>query len=303
MTELAGRIAVVENAELKQLGDVPADDVLAIMDQDVPDYRALYYRWERQQWEAGAIDLAADRRDWTDRMSADLRRSLSWGLSSFYVGADQVTNALVRFVDAASTEEQQVFLTTQLVDEARHAVFFDRFHSEVLDEPGDDMETRLERHTGRLNPGSRSLLLEMLPAAAERIRATPGDLGALVEGIVLCHIVIQATLALTVQRFLLNQLREEDLLPGFRQGFTAVARDEARHVNFAVRFLRETVASDARYADVIRDAVTRTTPVALTVLEPPEGDGSYFDPLAFGPGDLAAFATSSLQKRLGAIGV
>ena len=294
-------VAEAEDADLTRLGDIPIDDVVALIDRPAPDYRALYYRWESQQWEAGAIDFAADRDQWL-ALPADLKRSFLWGLSSFYVGEEQVTQTLVPFVDAAPTEEQQVFLSTQLVDEARHTVFFDRFYSEALDEHGDDMRTRLEAQTSRLNEGFRTLLLEMLPAASEKIR-TEKSIDAFVEGIVLYHIVIEGTLALTGQRFLLNFLRDADLLPGFRQGFTAVARDESRHVNFGVRFLGEMVRSEPRFADVIRARLDELTPVGLSVIVPPDGDQRYFDPLPYGPEQLTEYALRSLDKRLRAIGV
>jgi ribonucleoside-diphosphate reductase beta chain len=294
---------VAETAELKELGDMPIDDVMAIMDGEVPDYRQLYYRWERQQWEAGAIDFSEDRRQWNEDFSPELRRSFLWALASFYVGEEQVTNALVPFVDAAPSEEHAVFLTTQLADEARHTFFFDRFYSEALDEQGSDMESRLERQTERLNTGFRTLLLEMLPGAAEKIRREQGSITALIEGVVLYHIVIEASLALTGQRFLLNYTREEGMLPGFRQGFTAVARDESRHVNFGVRFLKEMVERDRDNAQIIQGTLMRALPVALTVIEAPGGDMTYFDPLPYGPDDLRAFAYNSLEKRLRLVGV
>ena len=293
--------AVAETAELKSLGDVPIDDVVALIDRGAPDYRELYYRWERQQWEAGAIDFSEDRRQWLE-FPPELRRSFLWGLSSFYVGEEQVTHTLVPFVDAAPTEEQQVFLSTQLVDEARHTVFFDRFYSEALDEHGTDMKSRLEHQAERLNDGFRTLLLEMLPAAAQLLRDDP-SLENLVEGIVLYHVVIEGTLALTGQRFLLNYLRDNDALPGFRQGFTAVARDESRHVSLGVRFLGEMVGRDARFAGVIKAKLEELTPVGLSVIDPPGGDMSYFDPLPYGPEELTNYALSSLDKRLRAIGV
>jgi ribonucleoside-diphosphate reductase beta chain len=297
------RLQAAERAGLNQLGDVPIDDVLGIIDRETPDYRALYYRWERQQWAAGAIDFTEDRRQWAEVFTPELRRSFLWGLSSFYVGEEQVTNTLVPFVDAAPTEEQQVFLTTQLVDEARHTVFFDRFYSEALEEQGTDMKSRLEAQTDRLNDGFHTLLLEMLPAASERIRKDLTDMDALVEGVVLYHLVIEATLALTGQRFLLNYTRENDLLPGFRQGFTAVARDESRHVSFGVKFLKEMADTDPHYADVIQGALAKIVPISLSVIEPPGGDMTYFDPLPYGPDDLTQFAFNSLSKRLNVIGV
>ena len=293
----------VERAGIVELGDTDIDDVLSALDNEQPDYRALYYRWERQQWAAGAIDFTEDRRQWSEDFSAEQRRTFLWGLASFFVGEEQVTNALVPFVDAAPTEEQQVFLTTQLVDEARHTVFFDRFYSEVLHGEGDDMKSRLARQSSRLNDGFRTLLLTMLPAAAEKIRAEPDNLDALVEGVVLYHVVIEGTLALTGQRFLLDYARRAGLLPGFRQGFTAVARDESRHVGFGVKFLKEMVQSDHRYAGVIQKALEELVPISATVIEPPGGDLSYFDPLPYGPNDLTAFAFDALAKRLRVIGV
>lgn len=294
----------IDRAGLEQLGRIPVDDVLAVIDADPPDYRALYYRWERQGWEAGAIDFTADRRQWTsDAFSFEERRSFLWGLSSFYVGETQVAETLVPFVDAAPTEEQQVFLTTQLVDGARHSVFFDRFFDEVLDEEGDDMRSRLDLQADRLNDGSRTLLLEMLPEAAAEIGRAPDDLRKLVEGVVLCHIVIEGSLALTGQRFLLDHLRTEEVLPGFRQGFTAVARDRSRHVGFGVRFLKDMVQRDDGYAYVITRTLARIAPIGLTAIEPPGGDTSYYDPLPYSADDLTTFAIDSLTKRLNAIGV
>jgi ribonucleoside-diphosphate reductase beta chain len=82
-----------------------------------------------------------------------------------------------------------------------------------------------------------------------------------------------------------------------------VARDESRHVNFGVRFLKEMVERDHDNAQVIRGTIMRALPVALTVIEPPGGDMTYFDPLPYGPDDLTAFAYNSLEKRLRVIGV
>lgn len=296
------RIDTAAAAELKQLGDIPVDDVLDIMDLDTPDYRELYYRWERQQWSAGDIEFAGDHRQWHETFSPELRRTFLWGLASFYVGEEQVTSALVPYVDSAPTEEQQVFLTTQLVDEARHTVFFDRFYSEVLESEGRDMRARVEAQMPQLNDGFRILLLERLPAISEKIRGDRDNLELLVEGIVLYHLVV-AAVAITSQRHLLNFTREAGLLPGFRQGFTAIARDESRHVSFGVRFLKEAVASDRRYADVIRRTLDELTPVALTVIEPPGGDESYWDPLPYRPDDLKTYALNSLDKRMRSIGL
>jgi ribonucleoside-diphosphate reductase beta chain len=299
---MTARIEAAQTAELKQLGDVPVSDVLAILDGEVAGYRELYYRWERQQWEAGSIDFSDDRRQW-DEMSPELQRSLLWMLSSFYVGKEQITQALVPFVDSAPSEEQQVYLTTQLVDEARHTVFFDRFYADVISERATDMKARLDLQVDRLNEGSRRLLLDVLPAASARIRGDLTDLSALVEGVALCHIVTEAVAGLTLQRYILDLVAEAGMLPGFRCGFTAVARDETRHVGFGVRFLKEMVELDDRYASDVRAAITDVASIRRSLVDPPHGDPTYFDPLPFTAEDLTAAAQGSMRRTLASIGI
>ena len=299
---MTDRVVAAEKAGLEELSRIPIDDVMATMDGDVPGYRQLYYLWERQQWESGAIDLSGDRRQWVEDLSPELRRSLLWTVESFSVGEEEVTKNLVPFVDAAPSEEQAVFLATQLVDGARHTVFIDRFHSEVIDGRGDGVMTHPDSRSARPSPGLRTLVKEMLPEAADRIRRHKESVAALIEGVVLYHIVIEGCVVLTGRRFLLDYLREQDLLPGLRQGLTAVARDESRHVNFAVRFLKDIVELDYSGGQVIQGTVARALPVALHALWPPGGDASFFEPFTFGPEDLTAFARASLGKRLSAIG-
>lgn len=292
----------IEEAGIEKLRHVPIDDVLATMDQSAPTYRELYYGWERQQWEAGAIDLSEDRDQWRGEISPDLKRSLLWVLGTFYVGHEQATRLLVPFLDAAPTEEHQVFLATQLVDVARHTVLSDLFHEQVVEESATGMESRFEAQAGELNTGSRTLLLEILPAAAERIRDRPADVGALVEGVLLHHIVA-ACLASSALRFLVNFARSEALLPGLCRGLTMVARDLTRHVGFGVRFLTEMAEGEPTYLDRMRQKVEEITPVASSCMEPPNDDATYFEPLPFGPKDLTAFAMNSLSKRLATIGI
>ena len=77
----------------------------------------------------------------------------------------------------------------------------------------------------------------ILHDCAETLRKDPSDMDALVRGITVYMIVIEGTLALTGARFILRYLKEADRLPGFRDGFTHVNRDESRHVGFGVKFL------------------------------------------------------------------
>src|SRR5207248_4632160 len=107
------------------------------------DYTQLYALWERQNWRAHEIDFSVDREQWvtTPRES---QIHTTWSLGSFYIGEERVTADLVPFVAAAPSGEVEAFLSTQLVDEARHAVFFDRFGAEGMVLEAGDLRGRLK---------------------------------------------------------------------------------------------------------------------------------------------------------------
>ena len=50
----------VARANLKELGDIRIDDMLAFIDrgiENMPSYMDLYRRWESQQWSVGDLDF------------------------------------------------------------------------------------------------------------------------------------------------------------------------------------------------------------------------------------------------------
>src|SRR5512134_2207718 len=104
-------------------------------------YEALYRRWEASNWQAYAIDLSNDVEGWS-ALSEIQRKSALWIYSMFFYGEDSVADNLSPYIDAAPKEEQKYFLTTQQVDEARHAVFFHRFFKEVIG-AGEDIGSTL----------------------------------------------------------------------------------------------------------------------------------------------------------------
>ena len=87
----------------------------------------LYQLWERQNWQAHAIDFTQDKLDWAG-LDKELRQSLSWNLSSFFIGEERVTTQFSGLVMSYESQSEEAFLTTQQVDEARHAQHFNRFY-------------------------------------------------------------------------------------------------------------------------------------------------------------------------------
>ena len=295
----------IARADLKQLGDIRIDDVLAFIDrgiENMPSYMDLYRRWESQQWAVKDIDFSLDRQDWLEATDLD-KKSTLWSHRLFFNGEERVTSTLAPFVWAAPTPEIEIFLSTQMVDEARHTVFFDGWWHEVVGTEAKDLKELLTEIRPDTNEGYNTLFYDRLPSTAQRLASNPKDFDAFIEGITLYHIVIEATLALTGQRFELESMREQGLTDrGFYRGFTAVARDESRHVNFGIKVLQEAVRDDAaRFAPLIQRTLVECLPLISDTLDPP--DPRYITEYGHTESEILEFAFESLNKRLRAIGI
>lgn len=295
----------IARAGLRELGDIRIDDVLSFIDRGIekmPSFMDLYRRWESQQWSVGDLDFSLDRADWEQSSDIEKKATL-WSHRLFFNGEERVTATLAPFVWAAPTPEIEIFLSTQMVDEARHTVFFQRWWHEVVGTDAKDLSALLAEIRPHANEGYNTLFYDLLPATAQRLASNPKDFDAFIEGVTMYHIVIEATIALTGQRFELESIREQGLTNrGFYQGFTAVARDESRHVSFGIKVLQEAVRSDAeRYAPLIQKTLLQCLPLITGVLDPP--DPSYITEFGHTESEILQFAFDSLNKRLRAIGI
>lgn len=216
-------------------------DVLDLLRGDSSGYRGLYYLWEQEQWEAGKIELGPDAQAWA-ALDPIGRRRVSLGVDWRRFKAELATTALVSFVDAAPIEEQQVFLTTQLADEARAGVFLDRVATEVFGAPEPEMGERSAGAERALPPDLAALLNASLPAVAARLRASQDAARDLVDGVARYHLCV-------VGAFGLTELEHSPAaagvhgLRGLERGLDLIRRDSTRHAAFAVRFVEETSGS------------------------------------------------------------
>jgi ribonucleoside-diphosphate reductase beta chain len=123
--------------------------------------------------------------------------------------------------------------------------------------------------------------------------------------VVTYHLVIEGYLALGGQRHLLAVLRATDRLPGLAGGLVAIARDESRHVGYALVALRRRVAERGALAAVVADRLLLlASPVmgalveAIAALRTP-GAGAP----AAGIDEIRRFVLDSLAGRLRLIGL
>jgi ribonucleoside-diphosphate reductase beta chain len=305
-------VSRVEGATLKEMRDVDIDDVYKQMDwllESRPTPINLYHRWENQNWSTQDLDFSEDAAHWKSMEGAfeGIRTELQRTFTLFFVGEQAVTDTLSPLVHAAPDEGSRIFLSTQLVDEARHSVFFSRFFDEVIGISG-GLSEALAVLRDKTVGGFRQLFDKDLVDATEAVRKDPSDYGAWIEGITVYHLIVEGMLALTGQKFLLGTLREMQLLPGFYAGFTAVARDESRHVNYGVRAILEAGVKDRANLTRVEDTIRRLLPEACRIVAAPDRKFAI-DPadtpenLRISPYEVRAFSLVSLTKRLRVAGL
>jgi ribonucleoside-diphosphate reductase beta chain len=300
-------VEIVEKSSLEALGTLSPEIVYAHVDylgRELPGPVDLYQRWERQQWSATELDFSVDRQQWL-AMPAGMREQLQGAFLAFFYGEQAVTDTLSPLVHAAPDEDNRLFLSTQLVDEARHSYFFARFFNEALGVPGGLRETlefasaealQFRGGYGRIFEPENGELVSL----TEMVRVDPQNYGLWVQAVALYHLMIEGVLALPGQRRLLRLTRLNDLLPGFRAGFTAVTRDESRHVSYGVWALREAVRAGRE--DDIRTVVDRTLPYCVGVGGNPEvklpRPQDVPPTMRLDPREQWAFVVDSITKRL-----
>jgi ribonucleoside-diphosphate reductase beta chain len=267
------------------------------------DYRQLYALWERQNWKATELDFTVDKEQWVTT-PREAQESTIWSLGSFYVGEERVTADLAPFLLAAPSGEIELFLATQLVDEARHAAFFDRFGAEVMCLSADDFRGRMREVEKILLSPWREVFDDGLRDVSKRIQAKPDDLDLFVEGIATYHMVVEGFLAVTGQTLIRDYMLEHSMYPGFCEGFGLVERDEHRHVAFGVRFLRDAIQEDPRHRATVERVVLDLAPKAAYVFVPPYvKDPSEFVSYGYTSREIYGFAYRTLKRRMKVLGI
>jgi ribonucleoside-diphosphate reductase beta chain len=288
--------------DLTAQGDVAtiADDSKLNAAYKLQTPQQLYELWERQNWQSHTIDLEQDVRDWA-AMPEQQRRHLSWNLSSFFVGEERVATQFSGLVMAAESQSEEVFLCTQQVDEARHAQHFNRFYDQVMKLDG-EMEDRLLEARNHVTGAFIEMFDEVLVDANQRLIEDPTDIEAKVDYIVLYHMVIEGTLALTGQYFITEFMEKNDLLPGFVKGFKLISQDEHRHVAYGTWFLQQK-AKDPALRQRMSDRLMELIPLAAGVLVPPGADPNNYEILGYSNDETNTFAFNALTRRLKVIGI
>ena len=311
--------ALIGGTQLRAMDSVYIDDVLAIVDrglEKMPSYLDLYRKAIKQTWNPDELDFSRDRQEW-EFLSPEAKKRRVYSMRLFFDGEERVASLLAPFVWAAPNKEVEAFAATQLVDEVRHTVFFERYWREVvgtsaasLDELVDEIGIKPEE-----NEGYDYVFYKWLPEQAKWMASHPKDLDATVRFVTEYHLVNEGPLFPNGMRYQFEGARRWGRAWGYYKGFTATTRDESRHVLFGVRYLRDMLRQDpARFAPVIQSAIQQSLPLIKKTMEPPDGDMSYYGgehlDVAW-PGytpeglreEMIDYAKDTLARRLHAVGI
>ena len=194
-------------------------------------------------------------------------------------------------------EDYKVFLTSHLEDEARHTVFFDRFYREVVGMDGEGIMDVLD--------GSWQYIQEtfvgpfgLLAYLTDDLRRDPYNKHLQMQYATTYMIWIEGVLALSVMKITLNYARDFNVLPAYYTGFTATCRDEARHVQGGMRFVRDLLEEDPMYVKDVHDTL-RT----LLIMGGARSSYVYYEPLGWSEERVRSLFLDQLQKKLKMVGV
>jgi ribonucleoside-diphosphate reductase beta chain len=230
-----------------------------------PIYRK-YEKAMRKVWRVDELDFAQDAQDW-QRITEEQRRSLLTMTVRFLAGEQAVTDELLpMFAGARALNRFDwiMYLSTFMLEEAKHSEFFMRWHDEVagIVEPDEVAPHFLARDktkdpTGRFEV--RDVVHAGLPYYGERlIAATRGGTEqeierAFVQFATMYNGFAEGVLTMPSYEIVIDTTELWDAFPALRQGFKLILADEGRHITFGTEACRMLIEKDPSYAEAAHE--------------------------------------------------
>ncbi|ELY96609.1 ribonucleoside-diphosphate reductase subunit beta 2 [Natrialba chahannaoensis JCM 10990] len=278
-----------------------------LMDRDSRSNR--YYRNAvERHWDPGEIELEEDVENLLAHIEASDEYDRSYwdrtlnGIAKFGAGEDAVTEDLAPLATVLDNIDDQLFLTTQLYEEAKHADFFDRYWREVIWAVEDELGWK------RSNPRNDKWFNEPYVDLFDRNRKaqyrlleedTPENRA---KAYCHYHLTVEGILAQTgyygMQTSYGGEFEELPHLPGLVEGFTKIRSDEGRHVGFGMNQLKKLIAEGVDPV-LIEDTVHDLLPLVQGITEDerfqPDDEAEQ---VGLEDGALAAYAVEKHTDRM-----
>ena len=280
-----------------------------VMDRESRSNR--YYRNAvERHWDPDEIDLTEDLETLTALAKRDEEplteqglRAMQAGVANFGAGEDAVTEDLAPLAVVLEDIDDQMFVTTQMYEEAKHADFFDRYWREVYHE--------LEAEMGweRSNPRDDEWFNESYIEIFDRNRKamyrlleadTPDN-----RAIAYCHyhLVLEGIAAQTgyygFQRNYGGEFDDLPHLPGLVEGFSKIRSDEGRHVGFGMSQLKKLIREEGVDPELVDETVEELIPLVQAInTDDRYRTGEPSEQPGIGPDQLAEYTLSKHAERM-----
>ena len=227
----------------------------------LPSPRRLYDRWEKQQWSIADVQVRRDHEQWQN-LRPFARGQLFEALAELEVGEVFVSRTLSGLVTYAPSDQDRIYLSTQVADEARHVQFFqDYLHFAVGEE-----QTVSESGQQGSESAYAQFFEPQLRASIDKVHELDGDSLAWHSAVIEYHLVTEGVLA-AAALYSTRQLARRFQLAALEEGLGNVARDESRHLTYGLAATRR--LTDAGQADTVYEVYLAGIRLAARVLVNP----------------------------------
>ena len=193
-------------------------------------------------WDPRDIDFSQDKEDW-ESLSDEQRNELMQLLAQFYGAEESVTRDILPLISAISKVgyfEEEMYLTTFVFEEAKHADFFSLF-LENIGVQGDLSQIPV--------PAWGKLFHDVLPKTMDRLHVDQSP-EAIIEASVTYNMFAEGVLAETGYYYFYECLKSINKMPGLLQGITNIKRDESRHIGFGTFLIQRLISEDPHLYDL-----------------------------------------------------
>jgi ribonucleoside-diphosphate reductase beta chain len=185
-------------------------------------------------------------------------------LAQFGAGEEAVTEDLAPMSIALDDIDDQVFLSSQIYEEAKHTAFFDRYWRTVVNPAAEELGFEVHPPTaGHYFNDDYVHVFDETDRHMERLLEDDSP-EQMARAIAHYHVVVESVMAQTGY-YSFQEIygegdsditeREMPHLPGVLAGIDYIRSDEGRHVGWGVRKLRTLVQSGAVDPQVVRDTL------------------------------------------------
>jgi ribonucleoside-diphosphate reductase beta chain len=244
---------------------------------------AIYRKYEkatRKFWDPKDFDYEEDAGDW-QRMTSEQRDGILTITVRIEAGEQAVTDELLPMLAAAhelGRFDWVMFISTFMLDEARHSEFFNIWHREVcgVRTPAEKAaHWPLRQHTvdpsGRFQVGEP--VYEGIPRYGDALLAAvqTRDPRTIEQGFVrfatIYNTWVEGVLTMPTYEIVMDTTGAWGVLPTLRAGFKGILADEGRHITFGTEACRILIAEHPEYEQLVHEIIDEYRGNAVGMLE------------------------------------